>query len=202
MKREVNIRKSIRAIIIISIVVVLALVVNNIYAQQKDKEGNPKSGSNQPQVNVKVDKQRDKNGNIIRYDSTYTWSWNGNGNIPENVDSMMKSMHSRFAKGFKFNDKSSGISNDFFNDSAFIGDNFEGMFDKDFGNLDKMLSEQQKMMQKYFKGDFNDEPMLKVPDGVTPETPKAAPKKEQKQLKEQKKQQPLIKDDEAYSTQI
>ena len=197
MKKEFKIKRFVKAMMITGILIALALVVNNLYAQKKNKEGNPKSIVNQPQVNIKVDKQTDKNGNITRYDSTYSWSWSGNGQMPENVDSLMKCMHDRFGKGFSFNGRNPGFHSDLFNDSAFFSDNFEGMFGKDFGNMDKMFAEQEKMMKKY----FDQEPVLKVPNGVTPQPPKIQEKKQKQQTHPLRKQQPLIEDN-SYTTQL
>lgn len=53
-----------------------------------------------------------------------------------------------------------------------------------------MFSDKEKMMQKY----IDQEPYLKVPDGVTPKPPKA-------QENKQKKQQPLIQKNN-YSTDL
>jgi hypothetical protein len=192
MKKEFKIRKFVKAALLGSTIIALALVVDNLYGQKKDKDNPPKSNDNQPKVSIKVDKQTDKNGNITRYDSTYTWSWSGNGNIPNNADSVVKNMHEHFFKGFSFNDKAFN-NRDFFNDSAFMNGNFEEDFGMNFGNMNKMLAEQEKMMRKY----FDEEPILKVPDGVTPQPPKAQEKKEKKP----KKQQSLIQDN-SYTTQL
>ncbi len=46
----------------------------------------------EPQIRYKVNVERDSNGNIIRYDSTYVMTWSSNGQNPVDIDSLMQSM--------------------------------------------------------------------------------------------------------------
>jgi hypothetical protein len=77
-------------------------------AQEKKNEINtlPKINNNQPNVSIHVKKQKDKNGNIIRYDSTYSWSYSG---------SDKNAMDSVFGN---FNDRFDLVMPDLFNDSG------------------------------------------------------------------------------------
>jgi hypothetical protein len=78
-----------------------------------------------PDVNIKVNKTYDKDGNIIGYDSVYSYSYRyKDGNTREfEADSVVNEFRSLF-----YNDFSSHLNNDlysglFLNDSAFF-DNF------------------------------------------------------------------------------
>ena len=109
--------------------------------------------------NWKVDKEFDKFGNLIRYDSVYTWSSDKmfNNLSSNDRDSLIQSYKSRFFTDFsKFNNnrfedvfsKDSIFIKRFFNDD-FFGSNFG----KDFMDIDKirqqMIVRQKKFLEKY-----------------------------------------------------
>lgn len=62
---------------------------NGIYAQEEDEQK-----EKQPKTEIKVQKEMDEEGNIIRMDSVYKWSWSGRFDM----DSMM----TEFEKHFDF----------------------------------------------------------------------------------------------------
>jgi hypothetical protein len=171
-KFDVKSKKLAPVLAILVIFVVSAFIFQRTDAQKKDVAA---TGGKNPKVNIKVNKQTDKNGNVTRYDSTYVWSWSGNENVPENMDSLISSMHKRFFKN-DFFDKDSLFSKQFqsgfqnLNDSSFFSGNFGQFFNDDFGSLDKM-------MQNFFK----QEPLLKVPDDAVKPAPKQPKKKVEKQ---------------------
>jgi hypothetical protein len=69
------------------------LLSTQVMAQ--DKTGKSKA---KPDVRVKVQKEYDDQGNITRYDSTYSYSWSGDGDTPCDIDSLFKG----FNRGFGF----------------------------------------------------------------------------------------------------
>ncbi len=82
--------------VILSGIFLLAGIAAHAQIIQPDSHNNK---TNKPQVRIKVKKVYDKNGNIIRYDSTYTWiydSQNGKNNI--SVDSLMSHFMPFFRK--------------------------------------------------------------------------------------------------------
>ena len=101
-----------------------------------------------------MNKEYDENGNVIRYDSSYTYSWSGN---PDeiNTDSLMRNF------GFSFN-QGIGIGDEFFSDipeffrSPFS--NFENIqkqhlqMMEQFRNADKMFENLQQQMFQNFHG--------------------------------------------------
>lgn len=124
-----------------------------------EKEKNKTNIVEEPKGSWKVDKEFDKNGNLIRYDSVYSWSSNNNLNKLSllDKDSLMQSFKSRFFSNYSvfenqgFEDvfsQDSLFSKHFFND-----DFFESNFGNDFMNIDKlrqqMIARQKKFLEKY-----------------------------------------------------
>ncbi|MGE0560367.1 MAG: hypothetical protein AB7O47_00990 [Flavobacteriales bacterium] len=70
----------------------------------QDKKVEPKITERQPKEEWSVNKELDENGNIIKYDSTYTWSYsNSNGeHFSTNLDSIMRSFNDFFNRENKF----------------------------------------------------------------------------------------------------
>jgi hypothetical protein len=148
---------------------VLFIIAQNTSGQKKGDPG--KKEGNQPKEDVKVNKQFDKDGNMIAYDSTYSWSWSNNENMPENIDSIFKSFHNRDFNFSIFNDSlffsmPLGFKSELLNDSLWNRDIFKNFFNEDFGNMDKFFEQHNKLIEKYFRHD----PYLKIPDNskVTP----------------------------------
>ncbi len=92
--------------------ILLTTFVNSIGIAQKTNES--VTDSVKPETDIKVNKEYDEKGNLIRYDSTYiSYHFNKDFNI-HNLDSMLSNF---------------GFKSDFFSDSTF------GKFDFNFGNL-------------------------------------------------------------------
>ncbi len=112
----------------------------------------------QPDINIKVNKEYDDKGNLIRYDSTYTYVYsNIDGNI-QLQDSVFNEFMQHFNEHF-------GISEDplfnsfFFNDSLLQYDFFKKDFfhDRFFRNrdmIDKMLREMDSLKNEFYKNRF------------------------------------------------
>jgi hypothetical protein len=175
--------------VIILLLLALLPILQSSKAQLKDSGRDPivsnrDSISNQPRVDIHVKKQKDQNGNIIGYDSTYTSTWSNNGEMPENIDSIFRSMQKHFSGNFSFNMSPFGFKSPALKDSSM--DSFNGMFDDNWADMHKMIEQQRKMMEEF----FNQQPILKVPDGVGKPAPKQkeeSPKpKEQENPKEEK----------------
>ncbi len=84
------------------------------------KAQKPEQKSNLPKEDIKVNREYDEKGNLIKFDSIYSYSWSGD-------TTLMKSFAPKdFPDMF-------GDSFNFFNDSAFLGDSF-------FDNLDQLFA--------------------------------------------------------------
>lgn len=61
------------------------------------------TSKSKPKVSYKVNRKYDYNGNLIRYDSSYSWSYSGkNGTL--NSDSILRYFSKQFNNGFLFGD--------------------------------------------------------------------------------------------------
>ncbi len=120
--------------------------------------------NNDPDVEIKVNKEQDDDGNIISYDSSYsiTYHW-GDETGTVDVDSLFDSF------GFKMNMhalrsmNSDSLLNQLFNQDMFQGesffyDNFDGQSLKEM--MDEMRMRQQELfdMQQDLMQDFFDNP--------------------------------------------
>jgi hypothetical protein len=161
---------------IVVLLVALVPAFQNMEAQKpdNDQDNNPvlnQQGSNQPKVDIKVNKKRDQNGNIIAYDSTYTSTWSNdmNGFMPENIDSIFKNMQSQFSKSFSLNGKHFGFNSLTINDSIFNMDPFNGQLGNNWTDMDKIMEQQQKMMEEFFKQHH----LQRIPDSNVLQAPKS-----------------------------
>ncbi|WP_167618941.1 hypothetical protein [Maribellus sediminis] len=128
----------------------------NAQSVEKDKKGT----QNKPKESWKVDKEVDENGNVVRYDSTYTWSYsNVDGDtINVNVDSLMQSFQSYF------NDRMPSVFGQNFmepmlNDSLLprdlFGENyFHDRFKDEFFDMDKMIQQMDSIRSQFLKDDY------------------------------------------------
>lgn len=80
-----------------------------------------------PEVNINVTKEYDDNGNVIRYDSTYSYSYSGSDM------SQLDSLYQKFYLNMGINPGSFSSSNPFMN-SPFMNDPFFGNMGSPFGN--------------------------------------------------------------------
>lgn len=147
----------------------------------QDKTGKSKA---QPDVRVKVQKEYDDQGNITRYDSTYSYSWSGDGETPCDIDSLFKGFNrgfgfspgweKSFLERFAFRWWNEGDSllgnpfqfnypfNDFWGNQPWPNDSL--MFDEDFDILgqgyQEMFKRHKDMMDRMFEEFYKGIPEL------------------------------------------
>lgn len=153
----------------IAIVSLLSLFCLGCHGQEN---ANGKAGENQdivgqPKGNWKVNREFDKDGNLIRYDSIYSWSSSDYMDKLGEMDrdSLFTSFKSKFSKHFSYFDQDS-FPNFFENDSLFTkhffrDDFFDSPMGKDFINLD-LLHQRMEDMHKRFMGQYVPEPKEEV----------------------------------------
>jgi hypothetical protein len=178
---KTKIKTEIIGIIAVGIVIFgFLLFTQGIRAQSNEKN------QNNPDIHITVNKQTDKNGNITKYDSTYSYSysWSGTDNIPKNADSIIQKLKQKFSFGFEesfnpFGDSTFLFSNGINDPDSIFSGNFGIPFnvfsDKQF---EKIMKEHEALIEQFFKQNpFNNEPVFKIPDNTLPE-PNATPKKQ------------------------
>lgn len=131
---------------LLCIAVFILFIINNLNAQD--------SHSGKPQIKVDVNKEVDENGNIIRYDSTYTYYYS---NIDSAIDfsSFDSIFGQQFNNGFNFQ-----FNSPFFN--QFPNNNFNSLggskefeeffkgFDNNsfFNETEEILRQQMEILEK------------------------------------------------------
>ncbi len=143
------------------LIMIVSIFLTRELKAQEEEEKNPK-------IEIKVNKERDENGNIIYFDSTYSYSWKGGDFTLEYIDSIFQNFGMRQGLGDFFNPsffkdelfKTDSLLQDFmnpFNKNDFFGkhridslpagiyDDFFGSPFRDYSSFDKM----QEMMEKY-----------------------------------------------------
>ena len=103
--------------------ITLFFVSNMCKAQIRENEMGNSEKSAIPKTDIKVNRQYDENGNLIKYDSTYSYSFSNFGNDSIMNDSIFRNLNNVFF----FSDPPS-FNNQFFQDSLFNND----FFRKDF----------------------------------------------------------------------
>lgn len=97
-----------KRISLLTIAIILGLGLCIGQSRKTDKLTVPKQSktenncANQPQENIKVNKEYDKNGNLISYDSTYSYSYSSSSMDeidPQKRDSLLNEFKSFFKGG-------------------------------------------------------------------------------------------------------
>lgn len=117
-------------------------ISSGLKSQTIDLSTQPKA--NQPDVHINVNRELDKDGNVVRYDSTYSWSWSGDGSQVMQDGIVKDSITNNIFRQFGFN----GFSDEpFFNSFGFANDSLS---DQIFNNpsIDSMQKQMLEMMQR------------------------------------------------------
>jgi len=158
----------------LNLLLVTALLVTGCKAQDKDKNApeivqDKSTIQNIPKESWSIKKEVDEDGNVTRYDSTYTWSYSNLGDsIDVNVDSVLNSFDLYFNRrmpslwGPKFMNpmwRDSTTFPDFFTD-----DYFHNRWRKNLYDMDNMFKQMDSMRNRFF--DDNYPGLMPVPDDI------------------------------------
>jgi len=143
--------------ILITVLMLLAFSVAGSYAQNGKKElktGPDSISSSNPQTNIKVNKEFDKDGNLIRYDSTYSYYYSEDGPDLIMNDSILNDIKSYFNKSYPFT-QDDFFDNFFFGDSLltkdfFDDDYFSRKFQQNFDHMNELLLEMDSIKNRFF----------------------------------------------------
>jgi hypothetical protein len=133
----------------------------NAKAQNSVETDKPKDPI-KPDVQINVNRELDQNGNVIRYDSTYSWSWSSDGSQPVNFELFGDSIGGRFFQSFDDGffqslDNPVLFDDNYFNSFGSINDSlflhpFE-MPELEYlqKHIREMMYEQQRIFNDYFE---------------------------------------------------
>ncbi len=111
---------------------------------QDDGKTLPDSSMNVPQTDIKVEKEYDDYGNLIRYDSVYSSYYSNIEGDPEIADSIFKEFREHFNTKYPF------TTNPFFNDMFFNDSLLKYDFYKD-EFFQSRFEDNWRYMEEYFR---------------------------------------------------
>ena len=114
--------------------------------------------ANQPKEDIKVNKEYDKDGNLIRYDSTYTYYYSNIEGNKTTADSIFNHFQTMFEQNYPFSVKPY-FHHLFFQDSMlqydfYKNDFFYKRFIKNRQQMDKLFREMDSVKNKFFMEQF------------------------------------------------
>jgi len=104
-------------------ILTVGLILNSL-AQKPDKK------TNSPKEEVKVNREYDEKGNLIKFDSLHSYNWSSDTTLLKSFSP--KDFPNQFGDQFNFFSDSTFQGNSFF-------DNFDKMFDQPFGDIKDSL---------------------------------------------------------------
>jgi hypothetical protein len=107
--------------------IALSVTLISCNGQDKKQGFSGKADNEIPQTNIKVDKEYDKDGNLIKYDSTYSYYYSNIKSDADMMDSILNNFKTHFNQRYFFS-KDPFFNNFFFQDSLLIYD----FYKKDF----------------------------------------------------------------------
>jgi hypothetical protein len=149
------------------IAVAMSLMITASCLGQSKNEKNSTENSGKPQSSFKVNKEYDKDGNLIRYDSTYSYYYSNIRNNKPLNDSLFNNFRSRFNNRYFFSDDPY-FKNFFFQDSLlkhdfYKNDFFLKRFRDNMGSMDSLFRGMDLFKNDFFGRQFNEPGVLEAP---------------------------------------
>jgi hypothetical protein len=140
--------------------VVAAILISSGCCGQANKMNAKGETPENPKTNISVKKEYDKNGNLIRYDSTYTYSYSNSGNNVLINDSVMDVFKDHFNRKFFFSD-APYFEHFFFGDSLqkkdfYEDDYFIHRFRDNSAAMDSLFIKMDKFKNEFFEKQYKD----------------------------------------------
>ena len=145
-----------------SMLACVAVMLNLAACQGQGKNVPGQEGKNDavvpidsPQVDIRVNRQYDEDGNLIAFDSTYTSIFRGRAGDASFMDSVFQDFKPRFGTRFPFL-TDPGFNDLFFQDSLFHHDFFHGDFfrkrmEMNQRFMERMMAEMDSMKNAYLE---------------------------------------------------
>ncbi len=142
--------------VLLTIAISIALFSCNGQNTRKESEN---TGDTTPKTDIKVNKEYDDQGNLIRYDSTYSYYYSNIKDDSKLKDSIFSSFKQHFNDQFFFSDRPY-FNNLFFQDSLLFydfykDDFFQNRFKSNMGKMDRMFWEMDSIKNYYFLHQFD-----------------------------------------------
>jgi len=127
---------------------------------QNERKFEKYSTENQPKTAIKVNKEYDKKGNLVRYDSTYSYYYSNIENDSMLGDSVMNSFKNYFNSKYYFS-KDPYFNDLFFQDSLmrfdfYTKDYFINRFLNNSRRMNSMFLEMDSLKNRFFMEQFPD----------------------------------------------
>jgi hypothetical protein len=127
-------------------------------AQNKKNKTDSNLDKNKPIEDIRVNKEYDENGNLIRFDSTYTYYYSNIENNPALEDSIFKNFRKMFSETYPFSNKPY-FNELFFQDSLLMydfynHDFFTERFRLNMQRVEKLFMEMDSIKNKFFEEQF------------------------------------------------
>ena len=141
------------------IIIALAISMTLMSCNGQTKNADTKTQGNQPQTNIKVNKQYDKNGNIIRFDSTYSSYYSNIKGDSTLKDSIFNNFRNQFNQSYNFSNEPY-FKNFFFADSLlkydfYKKDFFYNRFRDNMARMDSLFRGMDIMKNDFYKNQVN-----------------------------------------------
>jgi hypothetical protein len=136
----------------------LAISMTSCNGQIKTQDKGNKLSPDQPQTNITVNKQYDKNGNILKYDSTYSYYYSNIRKDTSLRDSIFKNFKNQFNNRYFFS-KDPFFNDFFFQDSLlkydfYKKDFFLGRFRNNTNRMDSLFWSMDSLKNDFFEKQF------------------------------------------------
>jgi hypothetical protein len=140
------------------VVMFMSISLTACNGQVKTQEKGSKLTTDQPQTNIKVNKQYDKNGNIIKYDSTYSYYYSNVKKDTSLRDSIFRKFKNQFNNRYFFS-KDPFFNDFFFQDSLlkydfYKKDFFLGRFRNNVNRMDSLFWSMDSLKNDFFEKQF------------------------------------------------
>ncbi|HNW51261.1 MAG TPA: hypothetical protein PKH79_09275 [Prolixibacteraceae bacterium] len=142
---------------IVFLAVAVLLGVINCHAQVN--EGITAKGKETPKTNIKVNKEYDDQGNLIRYDSTYSYSYSNIEADSLSNDSIFSAFRNQFNHRFNFSEDP--FFKDFFfqdsvmNQDFFDNDFFFKHFKENMDQMDNLFQQMDSVKNNFFRKEYD-----------------------------------------------
>lgn len=150
----------------IILAIALSLALSSCNGQTKNEKDTP-DHSIKPLSNIKVNKQYDDHGNLIRYDSTYSYYWGNAIKDSTRMDSIFHNFRRDFLQKYPFSNEP--LFNDFFFQDSLLKydfykkDFFLKRFQDNMERMDSLFGGMDSFKNNFFGKQFNLPGHLSVP---------------------------------------